>query len=167
MLCERCQKKDSTVHLTEIIKSVRSEVHLCEDCAREIGFNSKISDLTSFISGNQKEIIDIPEMACSVCGTSSVEVAESSRMGCPMCYSVFFNAALQLCGDYSYAGKKPDNIGNVLMINDTRKEHAKKDETVSLDSLKRSLNDAIKDERYEDAAVLRDIIRKKEGSCRV
>ena len=167
MVCERCQKKDSTVHLTEIIKSVRSEVHLCEECAREIGLNSKISGLTSFISSSQKEKTDVPELVCPKCGTSFSEVTESSRMGCMACYSVFPNMASELTGDYFYAGGKPENIGDEFRITGARKEYPEKDDRISLDSLKRSLDDAIKDERYEDAAVLRDLIRKKEGSCRV
>jgi protein arginine kinase activator len=166
MVCERCQKKESTVHLTEIIKSVRSEVHLCEECAREIGFNSKISDLTSFIFSNQRES-DIRKLVCPLCGTDAYEVTESSHMGCPVCYQVFASAVSVLSGDHYYAGKKPDNTGVVFNIHDIKNEYVKRDDSVSLDSLKRSLDEAIKDERYEDAAVIRDLIKEKEGSFRV
>jgi hypothetical protein len=40
------QRNEATVHLTEIIKNVKSEVHLCEACARGIGLNSKLSNFS-------------------------------------------------------------------------------------------------------------------------
>ena len=35
MQCDICNKKKATVHLTEIVDEQMSEMHLCEDCARE------------------------------------------------------------------------------------------------------------------------------------
>ncbi len=35
MQCDLCAKKKATVHLTEIIDEQMSEMHLCEECARE------------------------------------------------------------------------------------------------------------------------------------
>ena len=35
MMCDICAKKKATVHLTEIVDEQMSEMHLCEECARE------------------------------------------------------------------------------------------------------------------------------------
>ena len=35
MLCEKCNKNPATVHVTKIINNNNTELHLCEDCARE------------------------------------------------------------------------------------------------------------------------------------
>jgi hypothetical protein len=57
MMCDRCRNNEASVHLTEIIRGMHSEAHLCEKCAREIGFNTKISDLTSIIEETGKMMI--------------------------------------------------------------------------------------------------------------
>ena len=35
MVCDVCGKKKATVHLTEIVDAQTSEMHLCEECARQ------------------------------------------------------------------------------------------------------------------------------------
>ena len=35
MICDICGKKKATVHLTEIVDEQMSEMHLCEECARQ------------------------------------------------------------------------------------------------------------------------------------
>ena len=35
MLCDNCKVNQATVHLTEIVDEEMTELHLCEDCARE------------------------------------------------------------------------------------------------------------------------------------
>ena len=35
MQCDLCGAKKATVHLTEIVDEQMTELHLCEDCARE------------------------------------------------------------------------------------------------------------------------------------
>ncbi|HUW57720.1 MAG TPA: hypothetical protein VMZ92_13860 [Planctomycetota bacterium] len=37
ILCQICKKNVATVHLTEIIKDKKREIHLCEGCARKKG----------------------------------------------------------------------------------------------------------------------------------
>ena len=35
MICERCHKKEATVHITEVLNGNRTEKHLCQDCAAQ------------------------------------------------------------------------------------------------------------------------------------
>ena len=37
IVCESCQEKLATVHLTEIVQKAKRELHLCEACAQERG----------------------------------------------------------------------------------------------------------------------------------
>ena len=37
MTCDICHKIEATVHLTEIIDNQITELHLCEECARQKG----------------------------------------------------------------------------------------------------------------------------------
>ena len=41
MQCQICNNKDATIHLTEITDGVRSEMHICEQCAAEQGIAIK------------------------------------------------------------------------------------------------------------------------------
>ncbi|GAI49395.1 unnamed protein product, partial [marine sediment metagenome] len=37
MSCDICHKNEASVHLTEIIDNQITELHLCEECARQKG----------------------------------------------------------------------------------------------------------------------------------
>lgn len=161
MICERCHNFEATVHLTEIIKDVRSEVHLCETCAREIGFSSKISGISSLMTVNSGDFSNDDGLVCPLCGTDDLEISENGRAGCPFCYTAFETAFNILGGDASYNGSVPQKKS------ETVREHTATvaaHEFVSVESLKRDLDNAVLDERYEDAARIRDLIRECEES---
>ena len=44
MLCEKCNKNQATFHYAEVINGVRSEHHLCSECAAntDVSFYSSI-----------------------------------------------------------------------------------------------------------------------------
>lgn len=161
MICERCHNIEATVHLTEIIKDVRSEVHLCESCAREIGFSSKISGISSLMTVSSGDFTDADGSVCPLCGTDDLEISESGRAGCPFCYTVFDSAFNVLCGDAVYNGSVPLKRSEAVR---ERPSAAVPRESSSLESLKRDLDTAVSDERYEEAARIRDLIREREGS---
>ena len=37
MLCEKCQKEEASVHVTKIVNGQKTETHLCQHCAKELG----------------------------------------------------------------------------------------------------------------------------------
>lgn len=53
MLCQNCQKKTATIHLTEVDhQNVKNEIHLCEECAGKKGIAPKLQfSLTELLSG--------------------------------------------------------------------------------------------------------------------
>ena len=163
MNCERCKKRSSSVHLTEIIKGVKSELHLCESCAREIGLNSKLSsfslsipDMLSFLDNDSLyEINDL--QACPSCGYSLIEINRKNSMGCPRCYDTFRDAITGIIRGarpsfVSYPGSVPRNYS--VTIAEETAEYPD-----SVDELRRSLDTAVRTEDYEQAARLRDRIR--------
>ena len=87
MQCERCKNNVATVHLTEIVKSQKTEKHLCEQCAKEEGYTIKthvsLQDLlTAFISAHD----DAEEMASWEHGggfslDASVRIETNDRSG--------------------------------------------------------------------------------------
>ena len=53
MICEECNIRKATVHMTKIINGKKEEVHLCEECARTketLSFDNSFS-INSFLAG--------------------------------------------------------------------------------------------------------------------
>ncbi len=174
MLCERCKKNPATVHLTEVIKDIRSEIHICEDCAREIGLNSKltgfslsVSEMLSFLENGESGQINSGNQ-CIRCGTTFMDYRRDEHVGCPECYHYLgeqLKPILNCPEKKEYCGKTPLLYGVLVpagpdeptspMGNEPDNKH--NDETI--ETLRKRLNEALKDERYEDAAYFRDRIR--------
>lgn len=114
---------------------------------------SFIEDLvSSMTSGFSKP--EYKNMKCSSCGTSLDWVFKYGKFGCDQCFTDFSVEMDELVkktqGSFSYEGKFPHRYKDIKEKIDQIKE------------LNAKLNIAIKEERYEDAAVLRDLILEKE-----
>ena len=46
MLCEQCNERSATVHLTRYINGKKTEFHLCQECARQRGDMNIFSPFT-------------------------------------------------------------------------------------------------------------------------
>ena len=57
MQCQICNKRTATIHLTEISEGVRTEMHICEQCAAEQGIAAQsqmsINELLSHLLASQ------------------------------------------------------------------------------------------------------------------
>jgi protein arginine kinase activator len=167
MYCERCKQIEATIHLSEVIKDMKSEVHLCESCAREVGLNTKISnfslslpEMLTFL--NVDEVSDYKDgRHCATCGSDFLEYKRDGNLGCPECYnnlSEYLDPVLAgFHGEKRHIGKFPvynDEAGFTEKI-----FNPVKIEVISSADLQYQLDSAVNEERYEDAAVLRDKIR--------
>lgn len=175
MQCERCNNNEATVHLTEIIKGVKSEVHLCEGCAKDIGLNSKLSNFSlavpDFLSFLNDEVHDASrgtdghESVCKKCGTQLKTVRKERRVGCALCYSYFREPLRELMGgkQLQHTGKVPENRIDVSTYAIQHAGTSQPEQDVTI--LRTRLNEAVSNEEYEQAAVLRDRIRELEQIC--
>ena len=171
MFCERCKKNEATIHLSEVVKNIKSEVHLCEQCAREVGLNTKISnfslslpEMLNFL--NVDEASDFKDRKrCQSCGCSFSDYRKNGKLGCPDCYDYLADELAPVLAsffaDKRHIGKSPliPASGKTTIFNITE-PRAEPD----IDALRSELEAAVRDERYEDAAVLRDRIRELSGS---
>ncbi len=173
MECERCKKNEATIHLTEIIKDVKSEVHLCEACAREVGLNAKLSNF-SLSMPEMLSFLDLTEIDntaedfyCKVCGYSYLEYNKTGQLGCPDCYISFKESLDSIIsgyhGDKKHMGKFPRYSSDSFKESIAVKTYMRVD---SVEGIKKELDLAVFEERYEDAAVLRDRLKelKSEGA---
>lgn len=165
MLCQNCQKRPANVHFTQVTNNKKTEMYLCEQCAREkgqsgIGPPINISDfLSGFMNFGNSETHTIQEPAkesCEICGMTFEDFRKTGKMGCSNCYRIYGDRLKpimkRLHGNTEHTGKVPARLSGVA------------NQTKELDSLKASLAKAIQNEEYEKAAELRDKIRELEGA---
>ena len=157
MLCQNCNERPATFHLVEIANGEKHEAHLCEACAQEkkMGLPASLSlnDILSSLMEAHAEK-DVPELAhvtCPNCGTTYAEFKRAGRLGCARDYAVFEKGLLpfieRIHSATAHGGKVPRGIARDAA------------HTAELMQLRRRLNAAIANERYEEAAKLRDKIR--------
>jgi protein arginine kinase activator len=164
MQCEICQKNEATIHLTEIVEGVRTEMHFCEQCAQEQGVAVKshipINELLSSLlasQGTDEDIFGDTEkgLSCPHCGFTLESYRKEGLLGCPYDYEVFEKVLLPLIkkahdGKATHCGKVPAKTPI-----DTKKQ-------IELSGLRQQLDTAVQNEDYETAAKLRDKIKEME-----
>jgi protein arginine kinase activator len=158
MQCEVCQSREATIHLTEISDGVRTEMHLCEQCAQEQGvgvksnipLNELLSNLLA-VGPKEEETGEPVESSetCPHCGYTLEKFREKAVLGCPYDYEVFEKQLMPLIkkahnGATAHCGKIPSR-----MPKDEQKQ-------MEMTRLQRQLDEAVRNEDYELAAKLRD-----------
>jgi protein arginine kinase activator len=170
MTCDICGKKKATVHLTEIVDEQLSEMHLCEECARQKSAQMEqqfgLADLLAGLSDTSKPISskegEKTVLKCSRCGLPYEDFRKFGRLGCGECYTSFKEHLTGLLrkihGSNKYLGKTPPKYveghaapaeGALALISTEE----------SLEDLKQQLQSSIASEDFEKAAQIRDKIR--------
>ncbi len=168
MLCQRCQQRPANVHLKKTINGETNEMYLCNQCAQDTGELSMVFDpgltihnlLAGFLQQTFPAMPESPltpttEPRCPECGTTYSQFAQSSLLGCPLCYE---HLATQLDpvirriqSGSQHTGKAPRRAaGGTVRL---RRE---------LSQLRTDLQMAILKEDYEGAARLRDRMKELE-----
>jgi protein arginine kinase activator len=161
--CQACKKHPATVHLTDISKEGEMrERHLCEHCAQQEGLAAKppthvpISELLSGLVTDKSSIQQMAELACPQCGMTFVEFRNGGLLGCASDYDAFETAMIPLIeraheGSSHHIGKVPRRLAIPRTADN------------DLIRLRRQLTKAVDEEKYEEAAGLRDKIRALES----
>ena len=170
MLCESCKQTQATVHLTEIVNDQMTELHLCEACANQkgtqveshFGLADLLSGLADF-SKTQEPEEGVAGKACANCGMTYDDFRKVGRLGCSQCYTTFKRGLggllKRIHGSPIHLGKSPIGLvkasskGKAVDVKEVKSELA---------DLRRKLERAIEKEEFEEAAGIRDQIRKLE-----
>ncbi|MFC1806739.1 UvrB/UvrC motif-containing protein [Candidatus Omnitrophota bacterium] len=169
MVCDLCKKRKSSVHLTEIVNDEVTELHLCEECAKAKGAEMQqhfsIADLLSGLVDfpmepeHKKEHIKI---RCKNCDMAYADFKKLGRFGCEHCYEAFRRALYPLLksihGTSRHIGKEPKSAPP-KPTKSAKAKVVKKSEKQIIAELREELTQAIENEDFEKAAVLRDKIR--------
>ncbi|MCD8351312.1 MAG: UvrB/UvrC motif-containing protein [Planctomycetaceae bacterium] len=165
-ICQICKKVPATIHLTDIHNNVKKEVHICESCAAEKGFNLQgAANLPQLLGLAAKKAIPNVVQAASlkvkgdkdlIClhsGSTRSAFGERGRLGCPHDYQTFDTklrplianqiAAGQREGTSFHVGKKPGP------------SRAKDERGRQVRTLTKKLRAAVAEENYEAAARLK------------
>lgn len=171
MQCDICGKKKATVHLTEIVDEQMSEMHLCEECARQKSSQMEqqfgLADLLAGLSQTPPSTKENKEatLICPNCGLNYDDFRKFGRLGCGQCY-VSFKEPLsgllkKIHGSGQHLGKIPDPskaqaaAAKLLSLSELAPPK-------TLEDFKKQLQEAIASEDFEKAAVLRDKIKHME-----
>lgn len=169
MKCDNCNSREANVHVTKIVNGVKSEMHLCEECAKQkqdmgvsgislgfpMSFQNIVDGLFEVMGPAQQQQSGVTAARCSICGIQFEEFRKNGKVGCSNCYSTFESQMLPLIkrvhGNIQHTGKVPKRTGGKLK---TIRE---------INRLKDELRSHVEREEYESAAMIRDQIRKLEG----
>lgn len=161
MLCSHCNQREASFHYKKISGGKLSQMHLCTECATELGYiggaepafglEDMLSDFFNVLKSEHAPSTAI----CKTCGTTHEQFKKSGFVGCSDCYELFVEDVEKILSRIqpatTHRGKISGSRGE--QINKTNK----------IKNLKQQLNQAITEERYEDAAKIRDEIKMLEN----
>lgn len=167
MKCDSCQEK-ATVFYTQVADGKLKKFVLCEACAEAQGITNPegllmAEDLLGS-KGTPPQIPDlIAELAqqdCESCGFTLEDFRKVGRLGCPECYRVFSREIEQRLPSMHKGGTHKGYMPEGLMKQQVLQ--------TKLKDLNVKLEEAVEEERFEDAAVLRDqlseLTKEEEGA---
>lgn len=157
MLCEKCGKNHATTHIKTVVNGIVREYNLCSACAAQSGYGSNsITGMLASMLGDMTPQAVKNQKCCSVCGATFSDIAHSGKMGCGECYKTFNDEILpylkRVHGATRHVGKIPNRAPLIV-----------KPKEKTVEDLRQELARMVAEEKYEQAATLRDKIKEMEG----
>ena len=162
MKCENCKTNEATFFYEQNINGESKSVCLCASCAagykgmpklfgEGMPFHTNLLDGLFSFSGEPRQESG---KTCPGCSATWRELQKSGKAICPRCYETFGEelkpTLRQLHGNVTHVGRAPAG------------RRAQKEKRDRLAELKNQLSEAIREEKFEEAATLRDEIRRLE-----
>lgn len=156
-MCSVCKEKPATVFLTNISADEKAQkLDLCDECAKAKGLDNNLmfpfAD-TMLGLGASQEIESAAggvEVRCPRCGFTQADFKKSGRLGCADCYQTFAEGLGGLLKTMHkgtrHVGKAPERL------------RESRDIAERVKALKKKLERAIEEEKFELAAEIRDQI---------
>ena len=167
MKCQKCDHRQATFHITDLVDGKPSELHLCEECAQVFLAPSAedAEEVMPAMAGllaqhlavgeTEDELARLDQRACPLCSITFLEFRKQGRLGCPHDY-VYFSEELEpllmnIHDQSHHIGKVPKRCPQGA------------DQQTQLIRMRREMKEAIASENYELASELRDQIREIES----
>ena len=164
MVCDICKKNDATVHLTQIVEGNKlQKADLCESCAKDKGVQDptgfSLADLLVGLGSADEIKTEGEGSRCPECGYTQADFKKTGRLGCATCWEAFEPGLSSLLKAMHkgtrHVGKVPSKAAHTVALSEKIKE------------LSEELEKAVRSEKYEDAAQIRDQIREMESKLKV
>lgn len=151
MLCDDCKKNPANLFFKDVSGGQIKEMHLCEECARKKGILSdkKLSPLEILQKLLKDKSHEDEKIICPVCFLSLSEFKKLGRFGCANCLNVFEPYIKTLIREVQNNEK---HIGKRAKPGGRR--------AIEIFRLREELKCALEKEAYEDAAQIRDKLKK-------
>ncbi|MCK5451028.1 MAG: UvrB/UvrC motif-containing protein [Candidatus Omnitrophica bacterium] len=160
MKCDMCGNNQASVHLTEVINDKVTKLHLCEECAKikseemqsHFGLTDLLAGLMDLGPAMSEDGVD-PSVTvqCPVCLMTYYDFQKNGKLGCGKCYDIFQRNLSELLrkihGADRHVGKMPFAGKKIV------------EEQKDMQKIRSELNELIKKEEFEKAAILRDRIK--------
>ncbi len=170
MKCTHCHENEANTHITKVINGKREEMHLCSECAEKLGvmdeFNFEPFSMDSFfgnlLGAGASALNSLTGIErCGYCGSSFNDIINTGRVGCANCYDKFED---KLSPSIEKLHGRTKHVGKSVTYTEEAEE-AKAEEISEEAKLKEELKKAVQEQRFEDAAVIRDKINALNGEA--
>lgn len=164
MICEHCKERPASVIVKKGSMGEATEYHLCKYCAFQseafqMQSNEEAMSIQQFLAhwlgggelfqAPQQQQLTPEKLACPECQLTFQKFLEIGKFGCATCYETFREHLPRVLGKLhsgqtTHIGKLPMTVNELFTIK-------RKIEEVRL-----KMQEAVAEERFEEAAVLRD-----------
>ena len=154
MLCTKCGKNHATTHYKSVINGQVHEEYLCPKCAENLNISSfYFPNVFSSLLGENANIF--PFIGITLRGNNDIK--RSGKAGCSNCYETFKDEILPTLNQIH--GTTKHKISEDFVKSEKPSVEIKN----PIEAKKGELKKAVLEERFEDAARLRDEIKQMEG----
>lgn len=163
--CGNC-KKPATIHLTQIVNNQIKKLDFCEDCPHQKGMADTAGySLADLLAQSEQSLAQLAggaaqaaALSCSRCGMTPAQFKKTGRLGCAQCYVDLAPMLEPMLGNMHKGTRHIGKVPKGMMDRVALKRR--------MGDLREQLQGAVREERFEDAAKLRDEIERlrKEGS---
>lgn len=163
MICDLCGKKPAAIFMESVLKGGIKKINLCNECAVKRGIippaitpnQIDIQGIFRDIELRKAELDIDTKRLCPACGKSLYEIKRTGCAGCPECYSVFSGDIKNAFSSHGLNGKYSGSL--------PKRVKGFKSSLTDRSDLQAKLEEAIKIENYEKAAVYRDYLKALEN----
>ncbi len=172
MFCQNCKKNEATTHIKRVINGEATQTHLCSACAQNLGYTDIFDDFSlnlpgifsSFFGDTALTLGESRLDRCEKCGSCFDDIIKSGRVGCADCYEKFYSKLLpsiqRIHGKAAHSGKVPVTANEEKQVKPKEKTPEEK-----IAELQQQMDKAVRDQNFEQAAIIRDEIKKLKGEA--
>ncbi len=166
MLCEECNVNEASVLITMLVQDDKRTKYLCQDCVDKLKEDFQQGDVVSFLSSLMSlmpKAEPIETLQCSSCHLTYEIFQKTGKLGCAQCYKDFEKQLQPLLrrvhGRTQHAGRVPAQFKQEAIRQTQENPPEQTPQQKKEEALRLKMEQAISEENFEQAAVLRDQLK--------